>query len=85
MSDLAQIQDSKQAIEVNTKLQRAYELQFELVSRPLLDLLDAYVSYYRSQNDHINAEADWNINRALLLASVGELVSLIHPECMVVK
>lgn len=77
-SDLAQIQDSKQAIEVNTNLQRAYELQFQLVSRPLLDLLDAYVSYYRSQNDNINAQADWKINHALLLASMGALETTIQ-------
>jgi adhesin transport system outer membrane protein len=79
-SDLAQIQDSKQAIEVNTKLQRAYELQFTLVSRPLLDLLDAYVSYYRSQNDHINAQADKNVNHALLLASMGNLECSLYRK-----
>jgi adhesin transport system outer membrane protein len=78
LSDLAQVQDSKQAVEVNTKLQRSYELQFELVSRPLLDLLDAYVSYYRSQNDRINAQADADINHALLLASMGNLESTFH-------
>ncbi|MBY0500793.1 MAG: TolC family outer membrane protein [Alphaproteobacteria bacterium] len=78
LSDQAQVQDSKKAVEVNTKLQRAYELQFELISRPLIDLLDAYVSYYRSQNDHINAQADAYINHALLLASMGNLESTFH-------
>lgn len=80
LSDRAQVHDSKHAVEVNTKLQRAYELQFELVSRPLLDLLDAYVSYYRSQNDHINAQADEDINHALLLASMGSLGSTFYPS-----
>jgi adhesin transport system outer membrane protein len=82
MSDLEQIQDSEKAIEVNTKLQHSYELQFMLVSRPLLDLLDAYVSYYRSQNDHINAQADKNINHALILASMGSLECSIYKERM---
>jgi outer membrane protein, adhesin transport system len=72
-SAVAQAQDSSQAIEMNMKLERAYELQFELVSRPLLDLLDAYVSYYRSKNDNITARADEDINHAILLASMGDL------------
>lgn len=74
VSDKKQIKELRASVEVNTKLNRAYELQFELISRPLLDLLDAYVSYYRSKNDLINAEAEKSNNHALLLASMGELV-----------
>jgi adhesin transport system outer membrane protein len=75
ISDQKQVKDSKVAVEVNIVLQRDYEIQFELVSRPLLDLLDAYVSYYRSKDALINAEADEDINHALLLATVGELIA----------
>jgi adhesin transport system outer membrane protein len=79
VSDKKQIQTLQENVAVNTKLNRAYELQFELVSRPLLDLLDAYVSYYRSKNDLINAEAEKNNNHALLLASMGDLVCSVAP------
>jgi len=67
-------------VEVNQKLSRAYEIQFALVSRPLLDLLDAYVSYYRSETDLISVKAEKDTNHALLLASMGDLVSYIVPE-----
>jgi adhesin transport system outer membrane protein len=80
ISDKHQIQQLIETVAVNEKLNRAYERQFSLVSRPLLDLLDAYVSYYRSKNDLINIEAEKNTNHALLLASMGELVCSIQQE-----
>jgi adhesin transport system outer membrane protein len=64
---------------VNYKLITSYELQFELVARPLLDLVDAYVSYYRSENDLVSAIADRDTNHALLLASMGDLVRCMAP------
>ena len=73
LSNIDQIQELIKTVAVNNKLQHAYELQFALVSRPLLDLLDAYVSYYRSKTELINAEAAKDTNHALLLASMGEL------------
>lgn len=82
LSNEAQVQELMKTVEVNKKLYRAYELQFELVSRTLFELLDAYVSYYRSKNDLINAEAGRDNNHALLLAVMGELIASIAPaEC----
>lgn len=63
------------SVEVNSTLEKEYELQFALVSRPLVDVLNAYISYYRSADDLINAEAQGDINYALLLGTVGNLVS----------
>lgn len=80
VSDTIQVQELVKTVEVNKKLQRAYELQFALVSRPLLDLLDAYVSYYRSKNDLINAEAGKDNNHATLLATMGELICSVAPD-----
>lgn len=82
VSDEIQIEELEITVEVNIKLQRAYERQFELVSRPLLDLLDAYVSYYRSKNDLINAEAEKYTNHALILASMGDLICAVHRKRM---
>lgn len=72
-NDLDQIQELIITVDVNQKLGHAYERQFQLISRPLLDLLDAYVSYYRSKNDLINAEAERDSNHALILAAMGDL------------
>lgn len=79
LSDNKQIEELKKTVEVNKKLNRSYELQFALVSRPLLDLLDAYVSYFRSKNDLINASAEKDHNHALLLAAMGELICSLVP------
>lgn len=81
-ASLEEIEELIKAVEVNNKLQRAYELQFALVSRPLLDLLDAYVSYYRSKTDLINAQVEKDTNHALILASMGELVCSIQQQKM---
>lgn len=72
-SNIKEITELIKTVEVNDKLQHAYERQFALVSLPLLFLLDAYVSYYRSKTELIIAEADKDTNHALLLASMGEL------------
>lgn len=80
ISNDKQAAELQKTVEVNNKLIRAYELQFELVSRPLLDLLDAYVSYYRSKNDLVIAQAGKDNNHALLLAVMGELVCSVAPE-----
>lgn len=81
-NDLDQIAELEKTVVVNQKLGRAYELQFALVSRPLLDLLDAYLSYYRSKNDLISAEAERDNNHALLLAAMGDLSCAIMNKQM---
>ncbi len=74
-----QIAELDTAVDVNKKLTREYELQFTLVSLPIPFLLDAYVSYYSSKSDLINQEAQEVVNYALVLASMGALVSYFQP------
>ncbi len=78
-----QTKDAKKAVEVDEKLEHAYLLQFELVALPLLNLVDAYVSYFRAKADQINAEAEEDIRHATLLALMGMLKStfLSDNEC----
>lgn len=80
VSSNVQIQELIKSVEVNYKLYRAYELQFALVSRPLFELLEAYVSYYRSKIDLINAGVEKDTNHALLLASMGELICSMQQK-----
>lgn len=80
MANIALVKQLTKAVEVDFKLQRAYELQFALVSRPLLDLLDAYVSYYRAKTDLVNAEYGRNAKQALLLATMGDLICSVQRQ-----
>jgi len=75
LSSDQQIIELDTSVDVNTNLTREYELQFKLVARPLVDLLNAYISYYRSKGDLIIQEAEEVVNYALVLATMGELVA----------
>jgi adhesin transport system outer membrane protein len=82
LSSDQQVNELDVSVDVNRKLIREYELQFQLVSLPIPFLLDAYVSYYQSKADLINQEAQEVVNYALVLASMGELVAYFEKKSL---
>jgi adhesin transport system outer membrane protein len=76
VSAQAQTNELSTALKVDNELEHAYLIQFQLVARPLVDLLNAYVTTYRDESDFINAQAQEVTNLALLLASMGDLTKV---------
>ena len=57
------------------KARVAYQKQFEIGQRSLLDLLDTENELYQARRSHVNAEHDFAIAHARTLAGMGRLVS----------
>ncbi|WP_370262148.1 TolC family protein [Limnobacter sp.] len=65
------------------KARAAYEQQFAVGRRSLLDLLTAENEYYQAERALINIEADLSTAKLKLLASTGQLISLFGVDEMV--
>lgn len=63
-----------------TKARAAYEQQFAVGRRSLLDLLSAENEYYQAQRALINIEADLSISKLKLLAATGQLTTLFAVD-----
>lgn len=57
------------------KARGAYQKQFEIGQRSLLDLLDTENELYQARRSHVNAEHDFAIAHTRTLAGMGRLVS----------
>lgn len=66
-----------------TKARAAYEQQFAVGRRSLLDLLSAENEYYQAQRALINIEADLSISKLKLLAATGQLTTLFDVDELV--
>ncbi|MBU0783144.1 MAG: TolC family protein [Gammaproteobacteria bacterium] len=66
-----------------TKARAAYEQQFAVGRRSLLDLLSAENEYYQAQRALINIEADLSISKLKLLAATGQLITLFSVDELV--
>lgn len=66
-----------------TKARAAYEQQFAVGRRSLLDLLSAENEYYQAQRALINIEADLSISKLKLLAATGQLTTLFAVDELV--
>lgn len=66
-----------------SKARAAYEQQFAVGRRELLDLLSAENEYYQAQRALINVEADLSVSKLKLLAATGQLVSLFGVDALV--
>lgn len=66
-----------------TKARAAYEQQFAVGRRSLLDLLSAENEYYQAQRALINIEADLSISKLKLLAATGQLTTLFSVDSLV--
>lgn len=66
-----------------TKARAAYEQQFAVGRRSLLDLLSAENEYYQAQRALINIEADLSISKLRLLAATGQLIGLFGVDELV--
>jgi outer membrane protein, adhesin transport system len=66
-----------------TKARAAYEQQFAVGRRSLLDLLSAENEYYQAQRALINIEADLSISKLKLLAATGQLTTLFAVDALV--
>lgn len=63
-----------------TNARAAYEQQFQIGRRDLLDLLNAENEYYQAQRNLINVEADLSVSKLKLLGASGQLVTLFGVE-----
>ncbi|MDX1668737.1 MAG: TolC family protein [Limnobacter sp.] len=63
-----------------TNARAAYEQQFRIGRRDLLDLLNAENEYYQAQRNLINIEADLSVSKLKLLGASGQLVELFGIE-----
>lgn len=63
-----------------TNARTAYEQQFSIGRRSLLDLLSAEDEFYQAQRALINIEADLSVSKLKLLATTGQLVQLFGVE-----
>ncbi|MEB3703006.1 TolC family protein [Candidatus Bealeia paramacronuclearis] len=79
-SSKERILELNKAININKKLSDDYTIQFRLVDRNLLDILDAYNDYYRSQAAKANSVAQEKINAARLLFNISALVKAPDTE-----
>ena len=66
-----------------TRARAAYEQQFAVGRRSLLDLLSAENEYYQAQRALINIEADLSISKLKLLAATGQLTTLFAVDALV--
>lgn len=66
-----------------SKARAAYEQQFAVGRRSLLDLLSAENEYYQAQRALINIEADLSISKLKLLAATGQLTTLFSVDELV--
>lgn len=66
------------------KARAAYEQQFSIGRRSLLDLLSAENEHYQAQRALINVEADLSVSKLKLLATTGQLVELFAVENSIV-
>ena len=66
-----------------TKARAAYEQQFAVGRRSLLDLLSAENEYFQAQRALINIEADLSISKLKLLAATGQLITLFAVDELV--
>ncbi len=63
-----------------TNARTAYEQQFSIGRRSLLDLLSAEDEFYQAQRALINIEADLSVSKLKLLATTGQLIQLFGVE-----
>lgn len=68
------IKELIQAVEINKRLTSDYYTQFRLGDRSLLDILDAYNDYYRSQASQVSSEALVKISNARLLFNISGIL-----------
>lgn len=61
----------------------AYQQQFEVGRRSLLDLLSAENEYYQAQRTLINIEADLSVSKLRLLSNTGQLIALFGVDNMI--
>jgi adhesin transport system outer membrane protein len=61
----------------------AYQQQFEVGRRSLLDLLSAENEYYQAQRTLINIEADLSVSKLRLLSNTGQLISLFGVDNLI--
>ena len=61
----------------------AYQQQFEVGRRSLLDLLSAENEYYQAQRTLINIESDLSIGKLRLLSNTGQLTTLFGVDTLV--
>lgn len=66
-----------------SKARAAYEQQFAVGRRSLLDLLSAENEYFQAQRALINIEADLSISKLKLLAATGQLTTLFSVDELV--
>jgi adhesin transport system outer membrane protein len=66
-----------------SKARAAYEQQFAVGRRSLLDLLSAENEYFQAQRALINIEADLSISKLKLLAATGQLTTLFLVDELV--
>lgn len=66
-----------------SKARAAYEQQFAVGRRSLLDLLSAENEYYQAQRALINIEADLSVSKLKLLAATGQLITLFAVDELV--
>lgn len=66
-----------------SKARAAYEQQFAVGRRSLLDLLSAENEYFQAQRALINIEADLSISKLKLLAATGQLITLFAVDELV--
>ncbi|WP_284280311.1 TolC family protein [Limnobacter litoralis] len=63
-----------------TNARTAYEQQFSIGRRSLLDLLSAEDEFHQAQRALINIEADLSVSKLKLLATTGQLIQLFGVE-----
>lgn len=66
-----------------SKARAAYEQQFNVGRRSLLDLLTAENEYYQAQRGLINVEADLSVAKLRLLSATGQLINLFAVDDLV--
>ena len=70
----ARIEELNKAIEINKQLTSDFTAQFQLGDRNLLDILDAFSSYYGSQASKANSQALMKISNARLLFNISGIL-----------
>ncbi|WP_283130569.1 TolC family outer membrane protein [Enterovibrio norvegicus] len=70
----------KEHVIASAETQNAYQLQFGLGQRTLIDLLDSENELFESRKDYLAAEYDYLIAEYRLLNSTGRLLSSLRVE-----
>lgn len=83
MSNQRKLTYFRQQAEAISKARAAYEQQFNVGRRSLLDLLSAENEYFQAQRALINVEADLSVSTLRLLAATGQLVTLFGVDELV--